>query len=62
LRCVQSLDRKRFTLQEVYAQFEDELSRLHPENKNIRPKIRQQLQVLRDKGQIKFVGKGTYEI
>jgi type II restriction enzyme len=61
LRCVQSLDRKRFTLQEVYAQSEDELSRLHPENKNIRPKIRQQLQVLRDKGRIKFVGKGIYE-
>lgn len=62
LRCIQSLGQGRFELQEVYAQFEDELSRLHPENRNIRPKIRQQLQVLRDKGQIKFVGKGIYEI
>jgi len=62
LRCIQSLDRNRFILQEVYVQFEDELSRLHPQNRNIRPKIRQQLQVLRDLGIVKFVGKGVYEI
>jgi len=62
LRCVQSLDRKCFTLQEIYDQFEDELLRLHPQNRNIRPKIRQQLQILRDRGQIKFVGKGIYEM
>ena len=62
LRCVQSLGQKRFTLQEIYSQFEDELSRLHPQNKNIRPKIRQQLQILRDKRQIRFVGKGIYEL
>ncbi len=48
-----------FNLQELY-QFEHELSRLHPENHNIRPKIRQKLQVLRDHGFIRFLGKGCY--
>ena len=32
----------------------------HPQNNNIRPKIRQQLQVLRDKGVIEFLGRGLY--
>lgn len=61
LACVRKLDRETFTLAEVYA-FEDHLARLHPENKNIRPKIRQQLQILRDNGVIEFLGKGKYRI
>ena len=59
LRVVQSLDRAAFTLADVYA-FEERLSVLHPGNKNVRPKIRQQLQVLRDLGLISFVGDGNY--
>lgn len=62
LRCILSLGQKEFTLQQIYAQFEDELSRLHPENKHVRPKIRQQLQVLRDRGRIRFIGSGRYKI
>jgi len=61
LRCIQSMDRERFTLQEVYTRFEEELGVLHPHNRNVRPKIRQQLQVLRDKGFVTFVGRGIYE-
>lgn len=38
-----------FTTQDVY-KHERKLQRAHPENKNVRAKIRQQLQVLRDKG------------
>lgn len=49
----------RFTLREVYAH-EERLSKLHPGNRNIRPKIRQQLQVLRDIGLITFLGGGDY--
>jgi type II restriction enzyme len=40
---------------------EKELRLLFPNNKNIRPKIRQQLQFLRDAGLLKFNGGGKYE-
>ncbi|HLA49925.1 MAG TPA: hypothetical protein VJ000_01890 [Thermodesulfovibrionia bacterium] len=32
-----------------------QIQQLHPENKHIRPKIRQQLQLLRDKGILEFL-------
>jgi type II restriction enzyme len=35
---------------------------LHPLNRNIRPKIRQQLQVMRDHGVLEFLGQGRYRI
>jgi len=59
LRIVQSLGRTAFTLADVYA-FEQRLSALHPGNRNVRPKIRQQLQVLRDLGLVSFLGRGNY--
>ena len=49
-----------FTLQDFYSRFEAELSALNPDNHNIRAKIRQQLQVLRDGGVIRFLGSGRY--
>jgi type II restriction enzyme len=61
LRVVESLGRKEFSLDEVY-QFERELQALHPDNKNIRPKIRQQLQLLRDMGRLQFVSPARYEL
>ncbi|MCC7268444.1 MAG: hypothetical protein IT546_14060, partial [Caulobacteraceae bacterium] len=48
-------------LADVYA-FEDRLARLYPGNRNVRPKIRQQLQVLRDQGYLDFVGRGLYRL
>jgi type II restriction enzyme len=48
-----------FTLANVYA-FEGELAAKHPENHNVRAKVRQQLQVLRDLGFIEFLGSGEY--
>ena len=36
------------------------LQKKYPWNHNIRPKIRQQLQVLRDRGLISFLGNGQY--
>lgn len=48
-----------FTLAHVYA-FEAELSQRFPDNRHIHAKIRQQLQYLRDCGEISFLGKGHY--
>ncbi len=50
-----------FTLEEVYA-FERHLGDLYPGNQNVRPKIRQQLQYLRDRGFIDFVSRGNYRL
>jgi len=61
LNIVRGLGRREFTLAEVYAH-EAVLARLHPDNRNVRPKIRQQLQVLRDLGFIEFLGSGKYGI
>ncbi|MBR5485366.1 MAG: restriction endonuclease [Oscillospiraceae bacterium] len=59
LNCVNRIPRQIFTLDEIYF-FEKELQTKHPKNNNIKPKIRQQLQLLRDKGFIEFVGNGKY--
>jgi len=61
MHCVDKLGKKEFTLEEVYV-FEKELSRLHPENKHIKDKIRQQLQYLRDKGYLDFISRGLYRL
>jgi len=61
LRCVRSLGAKEFSLDAIYA-FEGELAGQHPRNMNIRPKIRQQLQVLRDHGILRFLGRGRYAV
>lgn len=61
LRIVRDLDRTDFVLEDVYAH-EDELEKLHPLNRHIRPKIRQQLQVLRDRGVLEFKGRGRYRM
>lgn len=59
LKCVERIPTKEFTLTDVYA-FISELEKKHPGNYHINDKIRQQLQVLRDKGYIVFVGRGKY--
>lgn len=58
LRCVERLY-STFTLENVYP-FEAGLVAKHPKNRNVRPKIRQQLQVLRDLGLVEFVTPGVY--
>ncbi len=59
MSCLEKLGKKEITLQEVYS-FEKELLRKHPHNRNIKAKIRQQLQFLRDKGYLEFADKGEY--
>lgn len=61
MKCVEKLGSKEFTLDEVYT-FESSLNKKHPKNKHIKDKIRQQLQVLRDKNYLQFLGNGKYEI
>lgn len=58
--CLEKLDNDIFTLQEVYS-YENYLSSLHPKNQNIKAKIRQQLQYLRDIGLIEFTRPGIYK-
>lgn len=59
LNCVNQVKNDSFTLDEMYKN-EPMLKLRHPQNNNIRPKIRQQLQVLRDKGFLEFVKPGLY--
>ncbi len=61
LTTVRKLGKARFSLQELY-QLEPYLQRIHPRNQNVRPKIRQQLQVLRDLGLIEFTSPGNYAV
>ncbi|XSC45105.1 DpnI domain-containing protein [Bradyrhizobium sp. RDT10] len=61
MKCVESLGKRDFTLEEVYA-FERHLGDLYPGNQNVKPKIRQQLQYLRDRGFIEFVSRGSYRL
>lgn len=61
MRCVERIGRPEFSLDDVYA-FEPRLSALYPDNRNVRPKIRQQLQVLRDHGWLIFEGRGRYRL
>lgn len=60
LDCVNRIPKNHFTLDELY-QFEDRLKLCHPENHNIKAKIRQKLQLLRDKGFIEFLDNGKYK-
>ena len=61
MKCVEQLGRREFTLDDVYG-FEDRLGRLYPGNQHVRPKIRQQLQVLRNQGYLEFEGRGRYRL
>jgi type II restriction enzyme len=61
LNVVRKLEKRDLSLVDFY-QFEGYLQDLHPHNKNIRPKIRQQLQVLRDLGYLAFEGNGRYRV
>lgn len=60
MHCVDAIPKGSFTLDEVY-QFESDLRLKYPDNHFIKDKIRQQLQILRDKGLIEFLGRGNYK-
>ncbi len=59
--CIDKLLQHEFTLNDIY-KFEPELRNKYPDNSHIKEKIRQQLQVLRDKGYLEFSGRGSYRL
>jgi type II restriction enzyme len=61
LLILESFGKPEFGLDEVYAH-EAELRAAHLLNRHVRPKIRQQLQVLRDMGLLEFIGRGRYRL
>lgn len=61
MNCIDRLNKREFTLDEVYA-FEEELKKKHPDNNYVKDKIRQQLQFLRDKGYLEFTSRGKYRL
>jgi type II restriction enzyme len=61
MNCIEELGKNEFSLAEIY-QFERDLEKIHPENNNIKAKIRQQLQFLRDKGYLEFIEPGKYKL
>jgi len=61
MKCVELIGKPEFELNDVYA-FEGRLSQLYPNNRHVKQKIRQQLQVLRDHGYLDFVSRGYYRL
>lgn len=61
LSMIRALSKKRFVLSDLYEE-ERNFQACYPRNKNIRAKIRQQLQVLRDLGLIEFEARGSYAL
>ncbi len=60
LNCVNKIEGEVFNLSDMY-KFVPKLKEHHLLNNNIEAKIRQQLQFLRDKGFIEFLGHGIYK-
>lgn len=59
LRIIRNLGKPVFSLRDLYER-ERQFSMAYPANRHVRPKIRQQLQVLRDLGVVSFEGNGVY--
>ncbi len=60
LNCVNDIPDDIFSLKDIYV-FEDALKNMHPQNNNVKEKIRQQLQLLRDREIIEFIdNRGHY--
>lgn len=58
--CIKQIKANEFHLNDVY-KFETTLSKKYPKNNNVKPKIRQMLQELRNIGLIRFVKPGYYK-
>lgn len=61
LSALRSLGKQSFSLEEVYA-LEPKLAQLHSDNRHVRDKIRQQLQILRDARLLDFTARGSYRL
>jgi type II restriction enzyme len=61
LRVVQSLGKKEFKTSDMY-EYVRHFEKLHPDNRHVRDKTRQQLQVLRDRGFLRQVERGVWAV
>ena len=61
MRCIELTRKPVFTLADIY-RFESALAKQHPGNRHIKDKIRQQLQILRDRSHVQFIGRGEYRL
>jgi type II restriction enzyme len=61
MRCIEMLNKSKFSLADIY-QYESCLTQQYPDNKHIKDKIRQQFQILRNNGYLKFLGRGRYQL
>ncbi|HTV59966.1 MAG TPA: DpnI domain-containing protein [Verrucomicrobiae bacterium] len=61
LNTVRALNKREFELADIYRDA-SRLAKLHPDNRHVLPKIRQQLQILRDLGLLEFLGGGSYRL
>ncbi len=61
IKCIEQLKSSELSLNQLY-KFEFELARKHPQNKFVKDKIRQQLQLLRDKGFLDLLRPGHYKL
>jgi type II restriction enzyme len=61
MKCVESIGKNEFEISDIYA-FEDQLKSIYPNNRHVREKIRQQLQVLRDREFLDFTSRGVYRL
>jgi type II restriction enzyme len=61
LNAIRRLGKTEFSTADAYA-FTRELEKLHPDNRHVRDKIRQQLQVLRDAGLLVHVEHGLWRL
>ena len=59
--CIEKINKQEFTLNDLY-KFENYLKIKHPNNNHIKAKIRQQLQLLRDKNFLEFKSNGHYKL
>jgi len=61
MKCIDLIGKNEFSLDEIY-NFEEKLKFNHPKNNHIKDKLRQQLQILRDKGILEFLSRGKYRV
>jgi len=61
MNCIDMIKKEEFSLNDMYM-FEDILKEKYPNNNFIKEKLRQQLQLLRDKNYLEFLGRGRYKI
>lgn len=61
MKCIEQIRKPVFSIDEIY-RCEGQLRAAYPSNQHIREKIRQKLQILRDKGYLEFLGGGNYRL